>query len=150
MNTQFIGPNHERVTWKALETKAHFPIVGDYYEQMDYFLIKSRWRKMIKWCGSIMHFDLASDHFPVIAQLDLHFATKQRTTKRQGEVFKPTTSKETKTMVNDILERWAVIDKPRTYAEWIHQYQEMLETLPRQEQSNNISSITSARKPGYL
>ena len=36
-------------------------------------------------------------------------------------------------MVNDILERWAIVDKPRTYTDWVHQYQEMLETLPRQE-----------------
>jgi len=80
-----------------------------------------------------MHYDLQSDHFPVSAQIDLHFATKARTTKKQGKVFKPTTSAETKIMVNDILERWAVVDKPRTYTDWIHQYQEILETLPRQE-----------------
>ena len=36
-------------------------------------------------------------------------------------------------MVNEILERWAAVDKPRTYTDWIHQYQEMLETLSRQE-----------------
>ena len=42
MSTQFTGPNHERVTWKALKTKPHFPVVGNRYEQMDYFLIKTR------------------------------------------------------------------------------------------------------------
>ena len=36
-------------------------------------------------------------------------------------------------MVNDIFERWAIARKPRSYTEWILQYQEMLETLPRQE-----------------
>ena len=36
-------------------------------------------------------------------------------------------------MVNDILTRWAIVDKPRTYQDWVQQYQEMTETLPRQE-----------------
>lgn len=102
MNTQFMGPNHERVTWRSLRTKERHPVVGNHYEQMDYFLIKSRWRNMVKWCGDLQHFDLASDHFPVVAHLDLRFATRQRTTKKMGKVFKPATSAETQIMVNDI------------------------------------------------
>ena len=52
---------------------------------------------------------------------------------RQGKVFKPTASPETKIMVDDILTRWATVDKPRKYQDWVKQYQDMMETLPRQE-----------------
>ena len=51
MNTQFNGPNSERITYKRLGAKWYRPIIGDRYEQMDYFLTKTRWRKIVKWCG---------------------------------------------------------------------------------------------------
>ena len=76
---------------------------------------------------------MQSDHYPVIAHINLQLSTKPPVLKKQGKVFKPSTSEETEIMVNDILERWAIADKPRTYSDWIFQYQEMMETLPRQE-----------------
>ena len=88
---------------------------------------------MIEWCGSLPREDMQSDHYPVIAHINLQLSTKPPELKKQGKVFKPSTSEETKIMVNDILERWAIADKPRTYSDWIFQYQEMMETLPRQE-----------------
>ena len=58
MNAQFRSHNSERITYKCLGTKWYHPIIGDRYEQMDYFLIKTRWRNMFKWCGSLTHYDL--------------------------------------------------------------------------------------------
>ena len=83
VNTFFEKPDEQLVTY--LEVKKKGEVIPWYtrshYNQIDFVLIKQRWKNHAQDCWSDVHANITSDHFPVIADLSYKLKYIERGTK---------------------------------------------------------------------
>jgi exonuclease III len=78
-NTRFQNPKRRIYTWKMPGDIARY--------QIDYILVKNRFKNQVKFCKTYPSADCDSDHNIVIAKCELRYKKPQRTKVQQDNLF---------------------------------------------------------------
>ena len=132
-NTFFTKPTDKPATLRPPGTKIETAITTTSHEQIDYWLIPRRWWPIVTDIEADARSWLQTDHYPLIISLKIRYVEKEGRMQERCTTYDDKIEGKCSTEINKLIRSRRADGKLSTYTDWTTAYDEVLNTLGKNE-----------------